>query len=179
MPFGQLLAGEGWSEIVPVRLLQNLQSLSLRLARQLAIGGAAAKSMHHHPVASPAHPFQQRPHPTLTHAYSLGRLPLAHPPFLRSLQPIQLIPLLLAHCHSFHPLALRLSRGTFYFGQLGTSHFGATVRWSRAAWNFILAYHKEQNVRRRRTTGTHRTRQGTVRQEGGGYHGRSEEHTSE
>jgi hypothetical protein len=27
---------------------------------------------------------------------------------------------------AFHPLALRLSRGTFYFGQLGTSHFGAT-----------------------------------------------------
>jgi len=33
----------------------------------------------------------------------------------------------LAHRDSFHPLALRLSRGTFYFGQLGTSHFGATV----------------------------------------------------
>jgi hypothetical protein len=32
----------------------------------------------------------------------------------------------LAHRDSFHPLALRLSRGTFYFGQLGTSHFGAT-----------------------------------------------------
>jgi hypothetical protein len=127
MPFGQLLAGEGRPEIVPVRLLQNLQSLSLRFARQLAIGGAAAKSMHDHTVASPAHPFQQRPHPTLTHAYSLGRLPLADPPFLRSFQPIQLIPLLLAHRDSFHPLALRLSRGTFYFGQLGTSHFGATI----------------------------------------------------
>jgi hypothetical protein len=34
----------------------------------------------------------------------------------------------LAHRDSFHPLALRLSRGTFYFGQLGTSHFGATHR---------------------------------------------------
>jgi hypothetical protein len=32
----------------------------------------------------------------------------------------------LAHCNSFHPSALRLSIGTFYFGQLGTSHFGAT-----------------------------------------------------
>jgi hypothetical protein len=42
-------------------------------------------------------------------------------------QPIQLIPFLLAHRHSFHPSALRLSRGTFYFGQLGTSHFGATL----------------------------------------------------
>src|SRR5271163_1553109 len=128
MPFGQLLAGEGWPEIVPVRLLQNLQSLSLSLARQLAIGRAAAKSVHDHTVASPAHPFQQRPHPTLTHAYSLGRLPLAHPPFLCSFQPIQLIPLLLAHRDSFHPLALRLSRGTFYFGQLGTSHFGADAK---------------------------------------------------
>jgi len=26
------------------------------------------------------------------------------------------------------PLAFRLSRGTFYFGQLGTSHFGATSK---------------------------------------------------
>jgi hypothetical protein len=32
----------------------------------------------------------------------------------------------LAHRDSFHPSALRLSRGTFYFGQLGTFHFGAT-----------------------------------------------------
>jgi hypothetical protein len=36
----------------------------------------------------------------------------------------------LAHRDSFHPSALRLSRGTFYFGQLGTSHFGATISWS-------------------------------------------------
>jgi hypothetical protein len=33
----------------------------------------------------------------------------------------------LAHLDSLHPSALRLSRGTFYFGQLGTSHFGATA----------------------------------------------------
>jgi hypothetical protein len=32
----------------------------------------------------------------------------------------------LAHRNSFHPLALRLSSGTFYFGRLGTSHFDAT-----------------------------------------------------
>jgi hypothetical protein len=32
----------------------------------------------------------------------------------------------LAHPDSFHPSALRLSIGTFYFGQLGTFHFGAT-----------------------------------------------------
>jgi len=34
----------------------------------------------------------------------------------------------LAHRDSFHPSSLRPSRGTFYFGQLGTFHFGATVR---------------------------------------------------
>jgi hypothetical protein len=34
----------------------------------------------------------------------------------------------LAHLDSFHPSALRLSIGTFYFGHLGTFHFGATQR---------------------------------------------------
>jgi hypothetical protein len=34
----------------------------------------------------------------------------------------------LAHRDSFHPSAFRLSIGTFYFGQLGTFHFGATWR---------------------------------------------------
>jgi len=42
------------------------------------------------------------------------------------LQPFQLVSFLLTHRNSFHPSALRLSRGTLYFGQLGTSHFGAT-----------------------------------------------------
>jgi hypothetical protein len=32
----------------------------------------------------------------------------------------------LAHPDSFHPSALRLSRGTFYFAQTGTFHFAAT-----------------------------------------------------
>jgi hypothetical protein len=32
----------------------------------------------------------------------------------------------LTHPDSFHPSALRLSRGTFYFAQTGTSHFAAT-----------------------------------------------------
>jgi hypothetical protein len=32
----------------------------------------------------------------------------------------------LAHRNPFHPASLRLSRGTFYFAQIGTSHFAAT-----------------------------------------------------
>jgi hypothetical protein len=32
----------------------------------------------------------------------------------------------LAHRDSFHPSALRLSIGTFYLAQLGTSHLAAT-----------------------------------------------------
>jgi hypothetical protein len=45
---------------------------------------------------------------------------------LYPLQPFQPISFLLAHCDSFHPSSLLLSRGTFYFAQLGTSHFAAT-----------------------------------------------------
>ena len=41
-------------------------------------------------------------------------------------QPFQPISFLLAHCDSFHLSSFRLSRGTFYFAQLGTSHFAAT-----------------------------------------------------
>src|ERR1035437_2786290 len=82
--------------------------------------------MHDHRVALLDHPLEQLPHPSVAHSYLLGGLPLADASFLGSSQPVQLVPFLLAHRDSFHPLALRLSRGTFYFGQLGTSHFGAT-----------------------------------------------------
>src|ERR1019366_8686277 len=126
MPFGQLLAGECRAEIVPVRLLQKRHSLSLSLGRQLAIGGPPAQPMHDHRVALLDHPLEQLPYPSVAHSHLLGGLPLADASFLGSSQPVQLIPFLLAHRDSFHPLALRLSRGTFYFGQLGTSHFGAT-----------------------------------------------------
>jgi hypothetical protein len=34
----------------------------------------------------------------------------------------------LAHRDSFHPSALRLSRGTFYLAQSGTFHLAATPR---------------------------------------------------
>ena len=125
--FGQLLAGECRAEIVPVRLLQKLHSLSLSLGRQLAIGGPPAQPMHNHRVALLGHPIEQFPYPSVAHPHLLGRLPLADASFLGSSQPLQLIPFLLAHRDSFHPLALRLSRGTFYFGQLGTFHFGATT----------------------------------------------------
>ena len=48
------------------------------------------------------------------------------PRTLGSLQPLQLVSFLLAHRDSFHPSALRLSRGTFYLAQLGTFHLAAT-----------------------------------------------------
>src|ERR1017187_3586921 len=83
--------------------------------------------MHDHRVALLDHPLEQLPYPSVAHSHLLGGLPLADASFLGSSQPVQLIPFLLAHRDSFHPLALRLSRGTFYFGQLGTSHFGATA----------------------------------------------------
>src|ERR1017187_10623623 len=59
-------------------------------------------------------------HPGLTPA--LGESYTRLDPF----QPIQIISFLLAHRDSFHPLALRLSRGTFYLAQTGTSHLAAT-----------------------------------------------------
>src|SRR5471030_1521417 len=127
MPFGQLLARESWTEVVPARLLQKLHSLSLSLGRQLAIGWPPAQPMHDHPVALLDHPLEQLPYPSVAHSHLLGGLPLDNASFLGPSQPVQLIPFLLAHRDSFHPLALRLSRGTFYFGQLGTSHFGATL----------------------------------------------------
>src|SRR4029077_132073 len=38
MPLGQLLAREGWPEVVPIRLLQNLQRPDLHFSRYLAVG---------------------------------------------------------------------------------------------------------------------------------------------
>src|SRR5665213_414858 len=84
--------------------------------------------MHHHSVPALFHPLQQLTHPAVAHSHLLRRLALADYLVLCPLQPLQLVPFLLAHRDSFHPLALRLSRGTFYFGQLGTFHFGATAK---------------------------------------------------
>src|SRR5690242_403270 len=82
--------------------------------------------MHHHGISLLVHALQQRPYPTVTHAHFLGRFPLANASVLGSFQPIQIISFLLAHRDSFHPSALRLSRGTFYLAQLGTFHLAAT-----------------------------------------------------
>src|SRR5260370_18431909 len=70
--------------------------------------------------------LQQRAYPSVTHAHFLGRFPLANASVPRSFQPTQIISFLLAHRDSFHPPALRLSRGTFYLPQLGTSPLAAT-----------------------------------------------------
>jgi hypothetical protein len=49
------------------------------------------------------------------------------------LQQLQFVLSFLALLQSFHLSGLRLSRGTFYFGQLGTFHFGATHVGGRTA----------------------------------------------
>src|SRR6202521_3222835 len=115
---------------MPVGLLQNLNSLVSQSRRNLPIGGSSAQSMHHHGVALSLHPLQQLAHPAVAHSHPLGRLPLTDHLVLSSFQPLQPVPFLLAHRDSFHPSALRLSRGTFYFGQLGIFHFGATIRYA-------------------------------------------------
>ena len=126
VPLGQLFGRKGWPKIVPLRLFQDRQSLSLGLGRKLSIRRPSTQSMHHHCVTVLAHPLQQRPHPALTHLHPLRRFPLRHLPVFGSLQPIQPVAFLLAHRDSFHPSALRLSRGTFYLAQLGTFHLAAT-----------------------------------------------------
>src|SRR3954453_5131728 len=83
--------------------------------------------MHHHSVALLLHPPQQFPHPALTYPHPLSRFSLRHFAVSCPFQPFQPVPLLLAHRDSFHLSASRLSIGTFYFGQLGTFHFGATA----------------------------------------------------
>src|ERR1035441_741074 len=88
--------------------------------------------MHYYGIPLFLHPPQQLPHPALGHVHPLGSFPLRHLPVPRSFQPVQPVPLLLAHCDSFHPSALRLSIGTFYLAQLGTSHLAATPRRGKA-----------------------------------------------
>src|ERR1700694_3230930 len=84
--------------------------------------------MHHHRIATLFHPLQLLAHPPLAHAHLLGRLALPQHPVPGPFQPFQLVPFLVAHLDSFHPSALRLSRGTFYLAQLGTFHLAATAR---------------------------------------------------
>jgi hypothetical protein len=84
--------------------------------------------VHHNAVAFAFHALEQFTHPAIAHAHPFRRLALRDPPVFSLFQPIQLISFLLAHRDSFHPSALRLSRGTFYFGHLGNFHFGATLQ---------------------------------------------------
>src|ERR1700674_3155215 len=81
--------------------------------------------MHHHRVALFLHPPEQLAHPTLADAHPFSRFPLRHFPVSGSFQPVQPVPLLLAHRDSFHSSAFRLSIGTFYLAQLGTFHLAA------------------------------------------------------
>src|ERR1700722_4934250 len=83
--------------------------------------------MHHHRIATLLHPLQQLAHPTVGHPYLAGRFALTNHPVLSPFQPFQLVTFLLTHLDSFHPSALRLSRGTFYLAQLGTFHLAATI----------------------------------------------------
>src|ERR1700757_2941545 len=87
--------------------------------------------MHHNRIALFLHPPEQFPHPALGNPHPLRCFPLRYLPVPRSFQPLQPVSLLLAHPDSFHPSALRLSIGTFYLAQLGTSHLAATRRRSR------------------------------------------------
>src|ERR1039458_8377811 len=82
--------------------------------------------MHDYGVPLLAHPLEQRPHPSVTYTHFQGSFPLGQATLRHSFQPIQFISFLLAHRDSFHPLALRLSRGTFYLAQSGTFHLAAT-----------------------------------------------------
>src|SRR5260370_19416015 len=72
------------------------------------------------------HGDEQSAAPPIRDSHSLGCISLRPPSVLGPLQPRQPVPFLLAHRDSFHPPAHRLSRGTFYFAQLGTYHFAAT-----------------------------------------------------
>src|ERR1700680_4062295 len=59
---------------------------------------------------------------------AVGRFALSDHPVLGPFEPFQLVAFLLTHLDSFHPSALRLSRGTFYLAQLGTFHLAATLK---------------------------------------------------
>src|SRR5260370_37911463 len=72
------------------------------------------------------HGDEQSAAPPIRDSHSLGCISLRPPSVLGPLHPLQPVPFLLAHRDSFHPPAHRLSRGTFYFAQLGTYHFAAT-----------------------------------------------------
>jgi hypothetical protein len=93
---------------------------------------ARPQPVHHHRIALPVHPLSNvRTQRSLTPASALPFAASCSIP--GSFQPIQCVSLLLVHSDSFHPSALRLSRGTFYFAQTGTFHFAAAEQsqWCR------------------------------------------------
>src|SRR5579863_3628610 len=101
--------------------LSGPSTLSLHLHRDLAIRWLAPQPVYQRRVPAPPAPAPNGP------SLHSSRLPVpasaSHPALASTLQPV---PFLLTHPDLFHPSALRLSRGTFYFGQLGTFHLAAT-----------------------------------------------------
>jgi len=126
VPFGQLFAGERRSEVVPFGLFQQLDGARLRLGVDLPVRHAAPQTVHDNPVAIGLHAHQQLAHPAIAYPHLFRRLLLRDDPVLRPFQPLQPISFLLVHRDSVHPSSFPPSRGTFYFAQLGTSHFAAT-----------------------------------------------------
>src|SRR5205807_6549114 len=96
-PLAQLFGRKRRPKIVPVRLLQNRQCLSLRICRQLPIGRPSPPPMHHHGITLLALTLQQRAHPAVADAHLFRGLPLCDHTILCALQPLQAISFLLAH----------------------------------------------------------------------------------
>jgi hypothetical protein len=103
VPLGQLLAGERRPEVVPLRLLQQLDDPRLRLLVDSPVRRPAPQSVYDNRVAIGFHAQQQLAHPAVADAHLCGGLPLRNDPVLHPLQPLQPISFLLVHCNSFHP----------------------------------------------------------------------------
>src|ERR1700722_15802121 len=137
VPPTQLLARERWPAVVPLRLLQKLDGSRLCLAVDTPVRWPAPKPVHCNPVAIALHTLQQPSYPPIAYSHLFGGVSLRDHSVLYPLQPFQPISFLLAHRDSFHPSSLQLSRGTFYFAQLGTSHFAATIRSEQPTYPLI------------------------------------------
>src|SRR5260370_3128624 len=98
------------------------------------------------------HGDEQSAAPPIRDSHSLGCISLRPPSVLGPLQPLQPVPFFLAHRDSFHPPAHRLSRGTFYFAQLGTYHFAATLEEDARAIAARFRYASKHHSLREATT---------------------------
>lgn len=109
------------------RARQHLHRLAARCAGNLRLTSCHAdhaRQPHHRAPASLSIGFGPSDHlPSIGRPASRFR----NSPLLDLLQPVQPVSLLLAHRNSFHLSAFRLLRGTFYFAQVGTLHFAATL----------------------------------------------------